>query len=91
MPTVISVDEGVVKERDFPQPGDHRKAPERGPKQKICLSGFRDKELEKKYNVLSSVTKECEVLVCKSFEKETGKMTKARKLGVKMVLLADFE
>lgn len=86
-----TVDEGVVKERDLPQPGEHCKALERGPKQKICLSGFRDKELEKKYNVLSSVTKECEVLVCKSFEKETGKMTKARKLGIKMVLLADFE
>lgn len=57
---------------------------------KICLSGFRDKELEKKYNVLSSVTKDCEVLVCKTFEKETGKMTKAKKLGIKMVLLAEF-
>lgn len=56
----------------------------------ICLSGFRDKELEKRYNVLQSVTKECEILVCKSFEKETGKMKKARKLGIKMVLLAEF-
>lgn len=60
-------------------------------KKKICLSGFRDKELENKYTVLSSVTKECEVLVCKSFEKETSKMTKAKKLGVKMVLLSEFE
>ena len=58
---------------------------------KICLSGFRNKELEKKYTVLPSVTKECEVLVCKSFEKETGKMTKAKKLGVKMILLVEFE
>jgi NAD-dependent DNA ligase len=60
-------------------------------KRKICLSGFRDKELEKKYTVLSSVTKECDVLVCKSFDKETGKMTKAKKLGIRMVLLAEFE
>jgi NAD-dependent DNA ligase len=60
-------------------------------KMKICLSGFRDKGLENKYNVLSSVTKECEILVCKSFEKETAKMTKAKKLGIEMVLLAEFE
>ncbi len=60
-------------------------------KTKICLSGFRDKGLEKKYNVLSSVTKDCEILVCKSFEKKTGKMTKAKKLGIEMVLLAEFE
>lgn len=78
------------EERDLPQPGERRKAPSER-KTKICLSGFRDKELEKKYNVLSSVTKECEVLVCKSFDKETGKMTKAKKLGIKMVLLAEFE
>jgi DNA ligase (NAD+) len=58
---------------------------------KIALSGFRDKDLENKYNVLSSVTKECDILVCKSFEKDTEKMKKARKLGVKMVLLTDFK
>ena len=55
----------------------------------VCLSGFRDKKLEKKYQ--GPVTKECEILVCKSFEKETGKMTKAKSLNVKMVLLEDFE
>ena len=76
--------------RAFPHPGERRKATSER-KMKICLSGFRDKELEKKYNVLSSVTKECEVLVCKSFDKETGKVTKAKKLGIKMVLLAEFE
>lgn len=78
-PTVISVDDvdGLSKTPEC--------------KTKICLSGFRDKTLEKKYDVLSSVTKDCEVLVCKSFEKETGKMMKAKKLGVKMVLLAEFE
>jgi len=57
---------------------------------RICLSGFRDDGLKQKYTVLSSVTKECQVLVCKSFEKETDKMKKAKKLGVKMVLLRDF-
>ena len=44
----------------------------KAPKVKICLSGFRDKKLEKKYQVLSSVTKECEV--CKSFEKEMSQV-----------------
>ena len=68
-----------------------QEARSKAPKVKICLSGFRDKKLEKKYQVLSSVTKECEILVCKSFEKETGKMTKAKSLNVKMVLLEDFE
>jgi len=58
---------------------------------KICLSGFRDKELEKKYKILSTVTKDCEVLVCKTFEKETVKMIKAKNLGIKMILLDDFE
>lgn len=81
---------GPDEERDLPQSGERRKAPSER-KMKICLSGFRDKALEKKYNVLSSVTKECEVLVCKSFDKETGKMTKAKKLGIKMVLLTEFE
>ena len=57
---------------------------------KICLSGFRDKDIEKRYTVLSSVTKECELVVCKSFEKETRKMAKARKLGIEIVLLDDF-
>ena len=66
------------------------KEPASEPK-KVCLSGFRDKGLEKKYNVLPSVTKECEILVCKSFEKETAKMTKAKKLGIEIVLLAEFE
>ena len=80
-------DDAPPNERGLPQPGD-KAVSER--KMKICLSGFRDKELEKKYNVLSSVTKECEVLVCKSFEMETGKMTKAKKLGIKMVLLAEL-
>jgi len=85
-PTVITEDH---EKRDLlPQPEEQRN-PER--KMKICLSGFRNKELEKKYTVLPSVTKECEVLVCKSFEKETGKMTKAKKLGVKMILLVEFE
>ncbi len=57
---------------------------------KICLSGFRDKELEQKYTVLSSVTKECELLICKSFESETTKMVKARKLGIKIILVTDL-
>lgn len=89
--TVITTDDALVpdEERDLPQPGERCKAPSE--RKKICLSGFRDKELEKKYNVLSSVNKECEVLVCKSFDKETGKMTKAKKLGIKMVLLTEFE
>lgn len=70
---------------------DAPKEPASERKMKICLSGFRDKGLENKYNVLSSVTKDCEILVCKSFEKETAKMTKAKKLGIEMVLLTEFE
>jgi NAD-dependent DNA ligase len=85
---VMTVEDQDHEKRELPRPEEQRK-PEH--KTKICLSGFRNKELEKKYLVLSSVTKECEVLVCKSFEKETGKMTKAKKLGVKMVLLSEFE
>jgi DNA ligase (NAD+) len=74
------------------QPASKEKPDEKSEERmKICLSGFRDKELEKRYNVLSSVTKECQVLVCKSFDKETSKMVKAEKLGINMVLLAEFE
>ncbi len=91
--TVITADDALEERSagalnavpDLPQPEPSER------KMKICLSGFRDKELEKKYIVLPSVTKECEVLVCKSFDKKTGKMTKAEKLGVKMVLLTEFE
>jgi NAD-dependent DNA ligase len=86
-PTVITAEDH--EKRELPPQSEEQRKPER--KMKICLSGFRKKEIEKKYTVLSSVTKECEVLVCKSFEKETGKMTKAKKLGVKMVLLSEFE
>lgn len=60
-------------------------------KRKICLSGFRNKKLERKYDVLSTVTEKCELLVCKSFAKETSKMTKAKGLDIDMVLLSDFE
>lgn len=84
--TVITADD-ALQERAV---DERRKAPSER-KMKICLSGFRDKELEKKYNVLPSVNKECEVLVCKSFDKETGKMTKAKKLDIKMVLLTEFD
>lgn len=58
---------------------------------KICLSGFRDKELDQKYDVLPNVTKNCQLLVCKSFAKETTKMITAKKFGIKMVLLSDFK
>ena len=70
-------------ERELPQPVERRKT-------KICLSGFRDKTLEKDFHVLSSVTKECEVLVCKSFEKETMKMKKAEDLGIKIILVDEI-
>jgi DNA ligase (NAD+) len=62
-----------------------------GHKTKICLSGFRDKTLEMKYEVLSSVTKQCDLLVCKSFEKETLKIIKAKELGIKIILLQDLQ
>jgi len=58
---------------------------------KICLSGFRNDDLEKKYNVLPRVTKECDVLVCKSFKKVTRKMENAKKLGINMVLFDEFQ
>jgi DNA ligase (NAD+) len=80
----IEVDDNVSKNVSKNESNRERKI-------KICLSGFRDKALEKKYNVLTTVTKDCEVLVCNSFEKETVKMMKAKKLGVKMVLLAEFD
>ena len=61
------------------------------PKKKICLTGFRDKKLEKKYDVLPMVTKDCELLVCKSFEKETYKIKNAKKLGIRIVLFDELE
>jgi len=60
-------------------------------KMKICLSGFRDKELDLKYDVLPNVTKNCQLLVCKSFAKETTKMITAKKFGIEMVLLSEFK
>jgi DNA ligase (NAD+) len=58
-------------------------------KKRICLSGFRDPKLEKKHIVLASVTKDCELLVCKS-SNQTSKMKKAEMLGVRIISLEDF-
>ena len=88
---VITADDNAPNGQNMPAPEERESPLNRERKMKICLSGFRDKDLEKKYNVLTTVTKECAVLVCKSFEKETGKMMKAKKLGVKMILFAEFE
>lgn len=57
---------------------------------KICVSGFRDKELEKTYQVCSNVTKDCSYLVCANVDKKTVKVEKAEALGVKIISRNDF-
>jgi NAD-dependent DNA ligase len=58
---------------------------------KVCMTGFRDKSLEDACILSSSVTKDCDYLVCKDKTKESGKTKKAKQLGVKIVSKDEFE
>lgn len=58
---------------------------------KVCMTGFRDKSLEDECILSSSVTKDCDYLVCKDKTKESGKTKKARQLGIKIVSKDEFE
>lgn len=62
----------------------------------FCFTGFRDKELSKQlddlgYKELSSVTKACTLLVSKDTSKVSGKLEKAKKMGVKILSLAQLK
>ena len=61
----------------------------------FCFTGFRDKELAKKlddlgYKELSSVTKQCTLLVAKDISSGSGKLKKAEKQGCKVISLAQL-
>lgn len=61
----------------------------------VCMTGFRDKAMEKQcflkgYKVLNSVTKECNILIVASMSSTSSKMEKARKMGIRIVTRADF-
>jgi DNA ligase (NAD+) len=58
---------------------------------KVCMTGFRDKSLEDECISSSSVTKDCDYLVCKDKTKESGKTKRAKQLGVKIVSKDEFE
>lgn len=61
----------------------------------FCFTGFRDKELSKKlddlgYKELSSVTKECTLLVAKDITKPSSKFKKAEKNNCKIISLSQL-
>lgn len=61
----------------------------------FCFTGFRDKDLSKRlddlgYKPLSSVTKQCTLLVSKDTTKLSGKMVKAQKNGCRVISLAQL-
>ena len=58
--------------------------------ERVCFSGFRDKEMEKKleemgYVIVPSVTKETNILIVKDKTKSSSKIEKAKKQGIKIV------
>ena len=66
-----------------------------GKKYYVCMTGFRDKELEstliaKGHVVLNSVTKECTLLVVKDLNSTSSKMDTARKRGIRIVNREEF-
>lgn len=63
--------------------------------EKICFSGFRDKLLEDfiaecSGKVVSSVSKNTTILLVKSLEDNSSKISKAKELGIKIMLADDF-
>lgn len=62
----------------------------------VCMTGFRNKELEKALQaqghvVLNSVTKECTVLVVADINSTSSKMKTAKQRGLRIVTREDFE
>lgn len=62
----------------------------------VCMTGFRDKELENElikqgHEVLSSVTAKCTVLVVADMNSTSSKMQKAQKMGIRIVDRKTFE
>ncbi len=62
----------------------------------ICFTGFRDDELAEKIieyggKYVSKITSDCNILVCKSTDKITTKITEAQNKGISIVSLEDFD
>lgn len=57
---------------------------------RIVLTGFRDKHLEKEYDICDSVTKDVNFVVAKEKNSESSKIKKARDLGIPIILKEDF-
>lgn len=62
----------------------------------VCMTGFRDKQLEEalkaqEHVVLNGVTKECDVLVVKDLNSTSSKMTTAKQRGIRIVTREEFE
>ena len=62
----------------------------------VCMTGFRDKQLEEALKaqghvVLNGVTKECDVLVVKDLNSTSSKMTTAKQRGIRIVTREEFE
>lgn len=62
----------------------------------VCMTGFRDKELEQRLReqghvVVNSVTKECNVLVVANLNSTSSKMKTAQKRGIRIVERSQFE
>ena len=62
----------------------------------VCMTGFRDKELQKKAEKLGckfvdTVSKNTTILVVKDFEKSSTKMEKAKGLGIRIMSKEEFE
>lgn len=62
----------------------------------VCMTGFRNKELEKALQarghvVLNGVTKECTVLVVADINSTSSKMKTAKQRGLRIVTREDFE
>lgn len=62
----------------------------------VCMTGFRDKELENElikqgHEVLGGVTAKCTVLVVADLNSTSSKMQKAQKMGIRIVDRKTFE
>ena len=62
----------------------------------FCFTGFRDYMLARKIEeyggkYVSSITSDCNILVCKSTQKITSKIEDARKKGISVISQRDFK
>lgn len=62
-----------------------------GEKYYVCMTGFRDKELEKAFlerghEVLSGVTSKCNLLITENLDGTSSKMKKAKEMKIRIVL-----